>query len=143
MEVSVTPTGFAVSSSMHEPGSVSDLVIFQGMQFFHMRAQRKRDDEKEIGDEGPLHESYPGQWAILAHKGYQGAAEFCRIVHPMRKPQGAFLSPGEVAEKKAISSDRIIVENYFGRLCDLWNVIGCKWKWSEGNYDPVFDCVWD
>ena len=42
VEVSVTPNGFAVGSSMHEPGSVSDLVIFQEMQWFHHRTQRKR-----------------------------------------------------------------------------------------------------
>ena len=126
MEVSVTPTRIAVSSSMHEAGSVSDLVMFQSMQFFHRCAQRKRDDEKEISDEGPLHDSYPERWGILADKGYQGAAEFCRIVHPKRKLQGGFLSPGEIAENRAISGDRITVENYFGRLCGLWNVIGCK-----------------
>ena len=108
------------------------------MQFFNWRAQRKRDDEKETGDEGPLHEGYPGQLAILADKGYQGAAEFCRNFHPKCKPQGGFLSPGEVAENKVISSNIIIVENHVGRLCGLWNVIGCKWKWSEEHYDPVF-----
>ena len=46
--------------------------------------------------------------------------------------------PGEVAENKAISSDKNIVESYSGRLCGLWNVIGCQWKWSEEKYDPVF-----
>ena len=92
----------------------------------------------DMDDMGPLKETYPNQWAILADKGYQGAAEFCRIVHPKRNPQGGFLSPAHVAENRAISSDRIIVENYFGCLCGLWNVIGMKWKWSEENYYPVF-----
>ena len=59
-------------------------------------------------------------------------------MHPKRKPQSGFLSPAHVEENRAVSSDKIIVENYFERLCGLWNVIGMKWKWREENYDPVF-----
>ena len=91
-----------------------------------------------IADDGPMVEQYPNQWAILVDKGYQGAGEFCRIIHPKRKPQGSFLSPGDVSRNKFISSDRILAENYFGRLCGLWAVLGSKWKWSEANYGPVF-----
>ena len=92
VEVSVTPNGFAVGSSMQEPGSVSDLVVFQEMQWFHRRIQRKKSDEMEMMDSGPLAETYPNQWAVLADNGYQGAGEFCRIIHPKRKPQGFFVS---------------------------------------------------
>lgn len=42
VQVSVTPNGFAICSSLHEPGSVSDLVIFKKMQWFHERALRKK-----------------------------------------------------------------------------------------------------
>ena len=61
----------------------------------------------------PLGEEYPTHCAVLADKGYQGATEFCRVIHPKRKPPGAFLSPGEIAKNKAISSDRIPVETFF------------------------------
>ena len=123
---------------MHECGSVSDLVIFLQMQWFHSRAQRKKDEEAVIADDGPMVEQYPNQWAILADKGHQGAGEFCRIIHPKRKPQGSFLSSGDVSRNNFISSDRILVENYFWRLCGLWAVLGSKYKSSEANYDPVF-----
>ena len=123
---------------MHEPGSVSGLVIFQEMQWFHRRTQRKKSDEMGMADSGPLAERHPNQWAVLADKGCQGAGEFCRINHPTRKPQGSFLSPVDVSTNKFIFSDCILVENYFGRLCGLWNVLRSKWKWSEINYDTYF-----
>ena len=137
VEVSFTPNGFAICSSFHEPGSVSDLVIFRDMQWFHERVLCKKENEATIEDSGPLEKECPRQWAILADKGYQGTAEICRVIHPKRNPPGAFLSPGEVAENKAISSDCILVESVFGRMCGLWSVVGTKWKCSENKYDPV------
>ena len=98
----------------------------------------QKSDEMDMADSGPLAERYPNQWAVLADKGYQGTGEFCRIIHPKRKPHGSFLSPADVSTNKFISSDRILAENYFGRICELWNVLGSKWKWSEINYDPIF-----
>ena len=137
-EVPAKPNGFAVGSSMHEPGSVSDLVIFRQMQWFHSRAQRKKDYEALISDNGPMVEQYPNQWEILADKGYPGAGKFCRITHLKRKPQWAFLSPGDVPRNMFISSHRILVENYFGRLCGLWAVLGSKMEVVRGHYDPAF-----
>ena len=91
----------------------------------------------EMADSRPLAERYPIQWAALSDKGYQGAGEFCRIIHPKRKPQGS-LSPADFSTNKFVSSDRILVENFVGRLCGLWNVLRSKWKWSEINYDSIF-----
>lgn len=34
-------------------------------------------------------------------------------------------------------ANRIIVENYFGRLVQLWKVKSCRYRWSEGTYDTV------
>lgn len=38
---------------------------------------------------------------------------------------------------KKVSSDRIIVENYFGRLRNYWMVLGTKFRWDEQNYDAI------
>ena len=138
VEVSVLPCGLALGARLHEPGSVSDLVIFQQMQSFHRKQLRKTSEEADIFDEGPLSERYPNHWAVLTDKGYQGGQEFCRVIHPTRKPPRGVLTPAEVAENHHISSDRIIVENFFGRVCGLWNVLSSKWKWAEKNYDAVF-----
>ena len=37
-----------------------------------------------------------------------------------------------------VSSDRIIEENFFGRLTKLWGVILSKYRWSEEGYDDIF-----
>ena len=44
----------------------------------------------------------------------------------------------ELRTNRNISSDRIIVENYFGRMCCLWAVMANKWRWDEGQYDKPF-----
>ena len=53
MEVSVLPNGMAiqwhsqVGCSKHEPVSVSDLTLFQRMQYFHNKQLQKKGKEKE------------------------------------------------------------------------------------------------
>ncbi|OWZ05366.1 hypothetical protein PHMEG_00022554, partial [Phytophthora megakarya] len=37
-----------------------------------------------------------------------------------------------------VSSDRVIVENYFGRLNACWRITADKFRWSENIYDDVF-----
>lgn len=36
------------------------------------------------------------------------------------------------------SNDRIIAENYLGRLCGLWMGFHQKFEWSKTLYDEVF-----
>lgn len=48
------------------------------------------------------------------------------------------LTLDEEASNKDIDSGRIIVENYFGRLCILWYILSSKYKWMEGFYDNIF-----
>uniref|UniRef100_H3H7X7 DDE Tnp4 domain-containing protein n=1 Tax=Phytophthora ramorum TaxID=164328 RepID=H3H7X7_PHYRM len=48
---------------------------------------------------------------------------------------------GDRAEETSndqISSDRVIVENYFGRLNVLWRITTDKYRWNESLYDDVF-----
>lgn len=89
-------------------------------------------------DMGNLLDVYPNQWAVLVDKGYQGGAEFMRVVHPKRKPPHGILTVEEENTNKKISSDRIIVENFFGRVCGLWTILGSKYRWSENLYDKIF-----
>lgn len=37
----------------------------------------------------------------------------------------------------AASSDGVIVENCFGRLCCNWNIQSTKFKWAEQNYGDI------
>lgn len=56
------------------------------------------------------------------HKGYQKAGEFGRASIPTKKANRKNVSRRDVERNKKITSDRIIVENFFGRQCNLWMV---------------------
>lgn len=42
----------------------------------------------------------------------------------------------QVNERK--SSDRVILEKYFGRMCQLWMILSNKYHWKEHHYDKIF-----
>ena len=91
-----------------------------------------------MSDLGMHHEQYPNSWAVLADKGYQGLQELLRTIHPIRKPPRGVLSISDEAFNRNVSSDRIIVENFFGRLGSLWALFSTKWRWSNNLYDDFF-----
>lgn len=86
---------------------------------------------------GPVIEKHQGMWAVLTDKVYQGSVEFCRAIYPKKKQKTAMFSMSDEAENKKHCSDRIIVENVFGRMCTLWNVMSAKNSWNEPFYDPL------
>ena len=95
----------------------------------------------ELDEDGELNDTYPNQWGILGDKGYQGGTRHIRMIHPVKQPINGTLTADEVFNEE-LSSDRIIVENYFGRLSSLWTVMSNKYKWNEDTYDLVFrTCV--
>lgn len=138
VEVSVCATGIALFCSDHAPGSVADIDIFYRNLDLHQAALKKLPNEKEFVDVGPQLEQYGDYWAVLLDKGYQGVMECVRGIHPKKKPQHGNLNLDDERRNKDISSDRILVENYFGRLCNLWNILSAKYKWSGQLYDHIF-----
>lgn len=135
VEVSVNPRGLAVNCTNHARGNTADITMFRNNQAFHMSARRKVDGDHRLVDHGPLLTEYPDEWAVLADKGYQGLADHVRCVHPKK---GKTLTTNERKTNDNISSDRVIVENYFGRLCGLWRICADKFRWSEELYDDIF-----
>ena len=77
-------------------------------------------------------------WAILIDKGYQGAQDDLRVLLPKKKRPNRLLSVDDEQDSSELSSDRVIVENYFGRSSMLWEVVSLKYRWSEGMYDTTF-----
>lgn len=138
VEVSVCATGIALFCSDHVPGSVADIDVFYKNMDLHQDALRKKSNERDLVDVGPLLDEYGDYWAVLLDKGYQGVMENVRGIHPKKKPQHGQLNLDDERNNKAISSDRILVENYFGRLCNLWNIMSAKYRWSGDLYDQIF-----
>ncbi|KAH9118435.1 hypothetical protein AeMF1_008414 [Aphanomyces euteiches] len=97
-----------------------------------MKMRAKRPNDYNLLDEGPLRTEYPDEWALLADKGYQGAQNTCRSIIPTRATQSNRMSLQIEQTNERISSDRIIVENWFGRHCTLWAI--CSEKYNLTNY---------
>lgn len=123
VEVSVNPRGLAINCGSHERGNTADITMFHNNMAFHRTARLKLEDESRIADNGPLQEKCPDEWAVLADKGYQGLGDYLRCIHPQK---GSNLIRDEQDINDTISSDRVIVENYFGRLCNLWRICSDK-----------------
>ncbi|ETP32118.1 hypothetical protein F442_19125 [Phytophthora nicotianae P10297] len=139
VEVSVNPKGFAINCSQHERGNTPDISIFRNNMEFHSSMRVKSETGSQIPDEGPLREEFSREWAVLTDKGYQGLEAHLRCIHPTK---GSNLPPEVQRRNENISSDRDLVENFFGRLCSLWRIVADKYRWSEDLYDDIFQvCV--
>eukprot|EP00644_Phytophthora_capsici_P016038 jgi/Phyca11/115373/e_gw1.28.60.1 len=117
VEVSVDKRGFAINCSEHAKGSIHDITMFKNNKTFHLSKIKKLPGDESLNDNGPLRDSFPNEWAILADKGYQGIAAHLRCIHPKK---GRSLSRADQATNDLIAHDRVIVENFFGRLNQLW-----------------------
>jgi hypothetical protein len=135
VEVSVSRRGFAIDCTDHARGNTHDITLFRRTEAFLHTTRRKTDEDRALRDTGLLIAEYPDEWAALADKGYQGIEQHVRCIHPTK---GTNL-PAAIAQRNAdISSDRIIVENWFGRLCGLWRICADKYRWSEDLYGDIF-----
>ncbi|KAF0702705.1 hypothetical protein AaE_015766, partial [Aphanomyces astaci] len=120
VEASVSPEGLCVDMSDHCPGSVNDLTMFMDRLTVHRTSLAKMETEMAINDVGEQFDDHRGYWACLVDKGYVGIMHHTRGIHPKKKPTGGALDTDDLNRNKRVSSDRVVVENYFGRVCQLW-----------------------
>ena len=111
---------------MHYPGSVSYITILSNGAQEHQTRTKKSCNEKTMDDDDFLSDKYPDNWAILMDKGYKGAHEMIRYVTPYKKPARGILSEIQENYNRDLSSARIPVENFFGRMLSLWNFMPRK-----------------
>ncbi|KAH9112709.1 hypothetical protein AeMF1_013004 [Aphanomyces euteiches] len=135
VEASVAFPGVYVLMSLHSPGSVSDMTMFMNRLDIHRQCLAKRPSEERIVDNGEGSTSFPNQCAVLMDKGYEGCGEAVRSVRPKKKPRGGVLTRQKFERNQRVSSDRVLVENLFGRTCKLWKISYSTFKWSEGKYN--------
>ncbi|KAE9046750.1 hypothetical protein PR003_g2377 [Phytophthora rubi] len=79
----------------------------------HHATRRKTDEDRMLRDTGLLSAEYPDEWAVFAGKGYQGAKQHVCCINPTKDTN---LSAAVAQQNADISSDRIIVENWFGKF---------------------------
>ncbi|KAG3120075.1 hypothetical protein PI124_g492 [Phytophthora idaei] len=114
VEVSVSPRGFAINCTERARGNTPDITMFRHNEAFHHATRRKSNEDRSLRDVGLMNTEYPDEWAVLTDKGYQGLEQHIRCIHPTK---GSNPTAAVAHQNADISSDRIIVENWFGRLC--------------------------
>ncbi|ETV80573.1 hypothetical protein H257_06107 [Aphanomyces astaci] len=110
IEASVSPEGLLVAMIAHEPGSVSDLTVFATATTSTCLP----------------YANFPESWAVLVDKGYVGLTGMTRAIHPKKRPVHGVLYRADVECNTNVSSDRVIVENFFGRYRTSTIVWGTK-----------------
>ncbi|RLN99562.1 hypothetical protein DYB28_006398 [Aphanomyces astaci] len=76
-------------------------------------------------------------WACLVDMGYIGVDHTLRGIYPKRHPQNGALDAADVERNRRVSSDRVVVENFFGRVCSLWKVSYATFTWGEKIYGVI------
>jgi hypothetical protein len=85
--------------------------------------------------------SYPGEPShILAEKGYAGdvGSRMVVLVISHKARPGLPLVPRERRENAVLSRNRVIVENFFGRLHGKFAIMAHRWTFGERGYPAVF-----
>ncbi len=82
-EVTVTPTGLAIDTTEHKPGSIYNLVSVQANLRFHQESLIKYGDDEDITDPS-LSTKFPDSSGVLMDKGYQGAPQQAHAIIPKK-----------------------------------------------------------
>lgn len=56
-------------------------------------------------------------WRVLCEKGYQGLLEAVLAIRSRKYPSRGHVTTQDLRENHTVSSDRVIVENWLGRIC--------------------------
>lgn len=137
-EVAHLPNGQAVFVSKTYGGSVHDFTIFKDNIETYELFLQKRGLDHTIDDNGELKKEYPKYWSLMADKGYQGANEIIRSIIPTK---GANTKEEKIRNNK-IAKNRVICENFYGRMKNLFKIMSDKYTWQEDSYSNVFNiCV--
>lgn len=124
------PSPLAIHPSKHYAGSVSDFEMFQRFKEFHLSRTKKRGVDVDVRDVRMHGQKYGSMQATLVEKGSQGAFEILRAIHSIIKPPRSTLSLSDESFNRNISSDRVLVENFFGGLAGLWVLVSSEGNWS-------------
>ena len=138
-EISVVANGLAINCTDHYSGSFSYLTFFRDNKNFHNMATQKLAQKQKLSNLNDNKEEMACErWAVLVEKEYQGGSDVACILLSVRKSPNGCLSLIEKEQNLEISRERIIVENYIGRLKCLWKKMCSKYIWDESFFDVLF-----
>jgi hypothetical protein len=109
------------------PGSIYD---------FHLFNENSGDVEKYF-KEYPTIESP----VMLADKGYIGQVQSGSItcLTPKKKPKNSLLGNSDRRNNRNISGQRVIIENYFGRLKQKFHIMSLRFRTERDDFNVYFE----
>lgn len=125
------PNERAIGQNKKHPRSVSYIDFLRLNIAWYISELEKL--KNEIDDDGKIDNLKDSYRAMLLDKEYNGIKSIVRVIVPGKKPPNGWLSTTQRASNQNIFSDRLIVENFFGRLF-TFNFIGSKWPRFEAKY---------
>ncbi|KAF0718102.1 hypothetical protein AaE_010718 [Aphanomyces astaci] len=134
IETAVSPDGRCVAMSDAHPGSVHDLTIMRTRRDVHKANLTKTSREAALSVHGELSTAFPTYWPCLVDMDYIRIAHEVRGIHPKRRPANGALDANDHECNRRVSSDRVVVENFFGRVCSLWRISSTTFTWGEKIY---------
>lgn len=141
VECSVALNGQAVNWTKHYRGGMHDKEIFEKNIKFHQRSTKKTQAELATLDHGELFQKHPKHWTILLDKACIGIEQEVRAVLPTKQRPRRNLTREEHERNVEQASDCVIVENFFGRSCQIGGIIGRRYNWSRERFDTVMDLI--
>jgi hypothetical protein len=116
----ITPDGHCAHLSAVFRGATHDKAIFDrsgATEFVTFRDENGRERQK----------------VIMADLGYVGITRvLANAVLPHKRPRGGALTEAQIDENRRIASDRILVENFFGRWKSLFGIWGVRYRGDLG-----------
>lgn len=61
-----------------------------------------------------------------------------RVIVPKKNPKNGCLRRDDEIENHKVPLDPMIVEIFFGHVCETWAFLSSKWRWNEDFYDTLF-----
>lgn len=125
----VSPTGLLIHFSRSFPGRVHDFQVFKSSGLRDLILAENSNCQRIFHED----------CTVLADSGYQGInKEVPGAVTPRKKPKNQERSAEDIAFNKTITHQRIIVENWFGRLKVLWNIMYQCYRLKLSFYDDLW-----
>lgn len=105
--------------SNHFRGSINGKALFWNNLSKHQKMLEKNVVDLGAGKGETLQDIYSDSWAALCDKAYQDLYHLIQAIYLWKKTKQIYFTSFEKRANEKILSDRIIAENFFGRVVQL------------------------
>ena len=105
-------------------------LIFFGFQMGALLA-------KSVGEKRRRRDGESESWSCMFDKGFQGIQNYDAVL-PRKKPKGRDQSAQDLEHNQQVASDRIVIENFYGRLKRKFKMMTQRFSLNRDNCSNVF-----